>query len=521
MEGENTVPRLLSLPAELVQSVLQFLEPTCLADVALTCRFLRNHALSDSLWQQHVNRQIPHPLTSAAPLPSFRDLYITHHPYWFLCRNRIWFSDGEPNGKLLLARYDPRRGCIEAYAIVAEPGIRKFEHWEHDEDVSVHTFNPKVQLDLNSPVLKLDPGNPRRAHDYGPQHDDDPGSHALPSLSREIMMDCSANPGLYTSFMLSRDLPEVAIGPGTRVWPPMHIPALSRTRNASTRAFQALSHRPSTLDEVSQNTFRLRKWVEFSGRRHSSSIMALGAASRIDTALRFGGFAPTIMNAGGHAMTVRMGEEVSTYATLPPSCYIPTKDKPWQGIWCGDYSGHGCEFLLLLQPNKGEERPLPDGMDHMLEWLATGRYRRDSNSSESSDSSYASAQENQESDPEASSFQVPTSASSAITDEQDVYRGRIEAVKLTGDPNVPRGEHTFIAPDISDGGLVRIADEAAFRGARVVRSAGHIAGVGFAHDEYMPSQLILISPDCLAQHWIEFGHISYYRRVDLDSLGQI
>ncbi|KAG9722739.1 hypothetical protein KCU59_g16509, partial [Aureobasidium melanogenum] len=96
-----------------------------------------------------------------------------------------------------------------------------------------------------------------------------------------------------------------------------------------------------------------------------------------------------------------------------------------------------------------------------------------------------------------------------------------EAIKLTGDPNVPRGEYTFIAPDISDGGLVRIADEAAFRGARVVRSAGHIAGVGFTEDEYMPSQLILISPDCLAQHWIEFGHISYYRRVDIDSLLRI
>jgi len=417
----------------------------------------------------------------------------------------------------VLARYDSRRGCIEAYAIVAEPGVREFEHWEHDEDVSVHTFNPKVQLDLNSPVLKLDPGNPRTQAHLPEQHDDQ-GGQPLPSLSREIMMNCSSSPGLYTSFMLARDLPEVAIGPGTRVWPPMKVPAISRTRNASTRSFQALSHRPSTLDEVSQNTFRLRKWVEFSGRRHSSSIMALGAADRIQTALGFGGFAPILMNAGGHAMTVRMGEEVSTFGTLPPNCYVPTKEKPWQGIWCGDYSGHGCEFLLVLQPEIGEEIPLPEGMNHMLEWLATGRFRRLSNGSESSDSSYASAQENPESDSETSSVcDPPTPASSDIL-EKDVYKGRIEAIKLTGDPNVPRGEYTWIAPDISDAGLVRIADEAAFKGARVVRSAGHIARVGFAHDEYMASQLILISPDCLAQHWIEFGHISYYRRVDIDSL---
>jgi hypothetical protein len=34
----------------------------------------------------------------------------------------------------------------------------------------------------------------------------------------------------------------------------------------------------------------------------------------------------------------------------------------------------------------------------------------------------------------------------------------------------------------------------------------------------MPSQLILVSPDCLAQHWIEYDHISYYRRVDIDGL---
>jgi len=91
MAEDISVPRLLSLPAELVQNVLQFLEPTCLADVALTCRFLRNHALSDSLWQQHVNGQIPRLLTSAAPLLSFRDLYIAHHPYCFSAGTRSGF----------------------------------------------------------------------------------------------------------------------------------------------------------------------------------------------------------------------------------------------------------------------------------------------------------------------------------------------------------------------------------------------------------------------------------------------
>jgi hypothetical protein len=69
-------------------------------------------------------------------------------------------------------------------------------------------------------------------------------------------------------------------------------------------------------------------------------------------------------------------------------------------------------------------------------------------------------------------------------DEESVYRGRIEAVKLTGDPNIPRGEYTFIAPDIGPNGLLRIASEELFKGARIVKSVGHIAARGFRDGKF-------------------------------------
>lgn len=64
-----------------------------------------------------------------------------------------------------------------------------------------------------------------------------------------------------------------------------------------------------------------------------------------------------------------------------------------------------------------------------------------------------------------------------------VYRGRLEAIKLTGDPNVPRGEYTFLADDLGEEGFVGIAQGPPFQGARIVRSQGHIANIGFTSGE--------------------------------------
>lgn len=122
----------------------------------------------------------------------------------------------------------------------------------------------------------------------------------------------------------------------------------------------------------------------------------------------------------------------------------PTPARPWRGVWVGDYNVHGCEFLLINQPDVDEEG--------YLEPLA----RLPNESDEEFQARFLS---------------------------RKVYRGRLEAIKLTGDPNVPRGEYTFLANDLGDDGLVGIAQGPPFHGARIVKSQGHVAAFGFASGE--------------------------------------
>jgi len=492
MEDPQNASLLLELPAELAYHVLSYLSPQDLARVALTCHRLRALSSDDRIWQILISQHLPEPITEPTPLKSFRDLYIAHHPHWFLPKHKFWFADSEPNGKLLVARYDPRRGCIEAYAVTAVRGSHEIEFWSRDIDVIIHSFNPKVSLDLNQPVLKLDVSS-FRADDQPDVYPSDRDYTLGSRYSKETLMETFTEPGLYGSFMLTRQLSDAAIGPSTAVWPPLRFPAHARVRNNSRDGYSSAGHRPSTLGEVSEYNFRLRKWVEYTGRRSSPRIMSFSSPNGLSAAMGLGGnyFSGNSILGGG--MSVRMPEDITTYATLPPKCYTPTKAKPWQGIWCGDYSGHGCEFLLVHQPDKEDERPLPEGMNYLRDWFRN-EVRRGSGSTEAS---FASAQENQD-----FADAVPSSNDNGVTgstvenedvevvsthdeilsdvvDSQDGPSGRLEAIKLTGDMNIPRGEYTFIAPEIGDAGLVRVADEEIFKGARFVKSAGHIAQRGF------------------------------------------
>ncbi|EHY51832.1 hypothetical protein ABEF95_004431 [Exophiala dermatitidis] len=460
---------LLQLPPEIIHQILCYLHCQSLVSLARTCRQLRELTQEDLLWANLLRATVPPADFPSDPYPSssYRDLYISHHPYWFLPRYKIWISDESYIGRAMICRFDPRRGCIEGYRMLAERQPSMGIFWPYKPNVVIHSFEPRVHLYLDDPILKL-------------PHDVVPFTTRQGWWEAEIKMSVG-RPGHNTSasFSLARNIPEHLLDKSMVVWPPWTIPGMPRVRAASVDNFRGSGHKPQKHDEISQTAFRLRQWSQFStGMAH------------------FG---------------IRVGEEVSTWSTIDPSLYTPTPEKPYQGIFVGDYAGHGCEFLLVMQTDKAP--PVPTRPSSRYYRTMVG-LEDDDDSSEEEFEEESSDEEREPPPPPAR----PNNSPSAAQDDDGVHRGAIEAVKLTGDPNIPRGEHTFIADDIGPNGLIRIAQEHPFKGARVVRSRGHVAARGFQDDKFIPSQLIMISHDKLAQYWLPYGHVSFYERVDIDKL---
>ncbi|CZS97600.1 uncharacterized protein RAG0_06592 [Rhynchosporium agropyri] len=434
---------ILDLPSELIDYIFSCLGPLDLVAVSATCHRLSDHAKHDVSWQRHVQENVPgNRITSPYPCRSFRELYIAHDPHWFLTKYKIWFNDYFLTGKLIIARYDQSKGVIQGYRLVAQREAPTFEPWEVDDNVLIHSFEPTCRLDLGQPILQLDALSLESLMSLSSSRTDP--AHRF-SAEIPMRIEERSHRGLFSNFSLARPVEEPA---GRKIWPPQTIPARHRVQSitGSSEAFLGQGQKPQKRSQVSNQTFRIRRWMQ--------------------------------MMAGTNIPGYHLGEELHTYATLDPKLYTPTEEKPYRGIWVGDYSGHGCEFLLMHQPDN--EEPFDE---------ATVVQREDETPEE---------------------WECRKKAAR-------INRGSLEAIKLTGDPNIPRGEDTFIADDISDTNCVRISTEDKFKGARIVNSRGHIAARGFRNDKYIESQLIMISYNKLAQYWVGFGHISFYQRVDIDS----
>src|SRR4051794_18535548 len=89
---------LTQLPSELVRQICTYLDPQQLARLARTCRTLKTHAYDDTHWRNLLKATLPPPDFPAQPATTYRDLYSLHHPYWFLAKNKIWFSDEQHTG---------------------------------------------------------------------------------------------------------------------------------------------------------------------------------------------------------------------------------------------------------------------------------------------------------------------------------------------------------------------------------------------------------------------------------------
>ncbi|KAI8629756.1 hypothetical protein F5Y19DRAFT_431730 [Xylariaceae sp. FL1651] len=454
--------RLLELPTELIDTILSYFTPLELVNTSLVCHKLRAHAVDEIHWQRQVLANLPgNKISSPYPCKTWRELFVAHDPYWFLTKHKLWFCDRSLTGQMVIARYDERRGCIEGYQLLATQSRNGSEPWLADRDVHIHYFEPTLRLHLDKPILQF---NVDSLENFMRISLSPPSTPARPSrrfFSEHPIRSSHGSDPRFSMFLLAKPLEEPFLSyrmrksfPYGLVWPPPTIPTqhrvLGHPADIAGGPFAYAHHvvsssiaKPSNRLEASDRTFRIRQWMEM----------------------------------GPLAIGTHVGEEIITYSTLDPSLYTPTPEKPWKGIWVGDYSGHGCEFLLINQPESDEEsqqEPL---------------VKRQNESDEEFRARFLN---------------------------ERVYRGRLEAIKLTGDPNVPRGEYTFVANDLGENGLVGVAEEPPFQGARIVRSKGHIAGDGFVNDKFIESQLILISHNRLAQYWVDFGHISFFERVDID-----
>lgn len=392
--------------------------------MSAVCHQLRKNALADIHWQAIIQGYVPGcRIRRPYPCRSFMELFSSLDGMWFLPKFKIWFTDSEMPGGVILCRYDQRRGCIEGVRLVAVARNVVYSRWAENESVVIHTFVPSVSLHLERPVLQLNSGD-AIAPTEGRLHQGEVRSRFSSQTRMSIGDNLTYSRFAYTKPLDDETAQRKLLGdyPYGYIWPPPTIPAHHHVSGSGCdRTFDY----PIDRSEVSDQTFRIWRGI----RRHIE-VGLNPYAIDVGTTLAGQAFA---------------GERNMTYSTLDPVLYTPTETKPWRGIWVGDYTAHGCEFLLVHQPD----------------------------------------------DPPATDAELNLVRSTTETDDEweqrrleaRIYRGRLEAIKLTGDANVPRGEYSFIAHNLGADGLIGIAEKPPFTGARMVHSSGHVAATGFREGE--------------------------------------
>jgi hypothetical protein len=311
MSHDTKIPAILCLPEEIQFSICTYLPATTLISLSQTCRHFSRLCLDDSLWSGLVQQNVAYKLPTHCPSsPSWHDAFIQLYPFWFLARQRIWISNHEISGGLVVAQYLVSTNHIELWHLSVRNSCDDTDRlstqqlWRRDQSVLIKDFEPIVRTFKEvfpdaAPLLRI------------------------PNSSNIVRRDGHLMRMRSSDLQPARDLPAHAIDPGTVVWPPQTIPAPGRTRNMSINNYYSVGHRPQKTSEISQNVFRVSQ---------VASWHRLGAD---------GSFS-------------RRHDLMETWGTLTKEEYTPTPQKPLRGIWVGDYNGHGAEFIAFLQPDKAQ-----------------------------------------------------------------------------------------------------------------------------------------------------------------------
>ncbi|KAK6349253.1 hypothetical protein TWF730_010004 [Orbilia blumenaviensis] len=429
-EPQNSC-KLLSLPSEILHQILLYLPAISLYAISLTCHSLQTHSFTDELWENIVDSP---DLTSPHPYLTYRSLHHALAPHLYLKR-KIFIGDRQYFGSILVSKYMPLSGTLEAFSLTGTPSrdVSEFAVWTYDPDVMIGPFSPKVNI-REEPELKISPNS--KASEDG----------EIPVSRR----------GILATYFRAEAILQRDVYSQMAVWPPRTIPADTRVRNESSNGFKGGANSkqrgpfirlPSNISingtfvsvggfndamgaAVDRSAFIMppSKDIKSEDEKWKLDEMKQKSGYLSEKAFRLRRWAVLGDSTGDLENRFRMGERVETFAELDEELWTPTLEYPYRGIWVGDYGPHGTEFLL---------------------------------------------------------FHQPTTSSS---------QKRLEVIKLTGDPNIPRGEYTWIIDDLSQPLRTADEEETEWPGAKVYSARGHVAGHEFKDDKFVDVQAILPSP---------------------------
>lgn len=149
----------VDLPVELLLVLFNLLQPRDVAHVLATCRALRAHALTDSVWRDLAARYGVHDIAHVPePYHSFRAVYTRLlHSYGPLLG--LWASDAPFENAVFRLRWDPGSGMVSA-GIIGELFLLRplpgFGGVPEDAEVEPEDFDLRVpRPPRHVPVLKI------------------------------------------------------------------------------------------------------------------------------------------------------------------------------------------------------------------------------------------------------------------------------------------------------------------------------------------------------------------------------